>query len=383
MKKQVIIIIRNAKSYDFGGGERFPIYLSEVLKTNGLKPITISHSKKLLEFAKGRDMMTIRGPWWSFQDWSSWRIIFIPLYVVWQLFLVIWYLSVFLIHKPKAVHIQSKDDFISATVAARLIGARTIWTDHADLKHIWKNIDIWFKNPTGHMVYWAAHLAHNITVVSQSEMREVSNNLSGSSHIKSKLSVVYNGCADLAKEYTPSKQANFIFCLAGRVVTDKGVGEAIKAFQILKSKYKDIRLNIIGDGPEMKKFRSLANSTSGISFLGHMNEPFQSIINCDVFLLPTYHEGFSVALVEACMLGMPIIATRVGGNVEIIKNEETGLLVHPKSVDELVDAMERLYIDNDLREKISDNVRKQYLEKFIFDNIVRERFMPLYEKNSD
>lgn len=378
-----IIIIRNAKSYDFGGGERFPIYLSEVLETNGLKPITISRSRKLLEFAKGRGIATIRGPWWSFQEWSSWRIIFLPLYVVWQLFLIIWYSFVFLIHKPKAVHIQSKDDFISATVAARLIGARTIWTDHADLKHIWKNIGIWYKNPTGHMVYWAAHLTHNITVVSQSELREVSANISISSPIKSKLNVVYNGCADLAKEYTPRRQANFIYCLAGRVVTEKGVGEAIKAFQVLNIKHKNIRLNIIGDGPEMKKFQSLAKNTPDITFLGHMNEPFQSIVDCDVFLLPTYHEGFSVALVEACMLGMPIIATRVGGNVEIIIDEETGLLVPPQNVYELANAMERLHNDKQFREKISINARKQYLEKFIFDNIVRERFIPLYEKNSD
>lgn len=383
MKKQVIILIRNANAYDFGGGERFPVYLAEALQKNNLHPLIVSRSKKLRDFAKSRKITSLLGPWWSFQDWSGWKLIFLPAYTLWQLFLTFWYLILFLKNRPKAVHIQSKDDFISATIAAKLVGVRIVWTDHADLKHIWKNIDIWYRNPTGHMIYWTSRLADDITVVSRSELDKVSANLPKKSNIKSKLTVIYNGCADMANAYPHQKHDGFVYCLAGRIVTDKGVGEAIEAFRSVRSNYRDTRLHIIGDGPEMNKFKEIARGVDGITFLGHMNEPFDSIVNCDVFLLPTYHEGFSVALVEASMLGMPIIATEVGGNIEIISNEQTGLLVPAKDPAALTDAMNKLYRDEGLRNKLASNARQQYLERFVFDNIIKERFIPIYEKNID
>ena len=100
--------------------------------------------------------------------------------------------------------------------------------------------------------------------------------------------------------------------------------------------------------------------------------------NADIFIHPTYHEGFSVALVEAGMMSLPIIATAVGGNVEIIENEETGLLVQPKSSDELLGAMKELYENKALREKLAKNTRAQYVAKFQFNTIVKESFIPLY-----
>ena len=97
---------------------------------------------------------------------------------------------------------------------------------------------------------------------------------------------------------------------------------------------------------------------------------------------PTYHEGFSVSLVEASMMQKPIIATAVGGNVEIIQNGKTGILVPAKDSAALEQAMEQLFTDGKLRDMLAHHAREQYLERFVFNTIVKERFMKLYEKTS-
>ena len=75
----------------------------------------------------------------------------------------------------------------------------------------------------------------------------------------------------------------------------------------------------------------------------------------------------------------PVIATSVGGNVEMIVDNETGLLVPVKDTDSLYEAMEKLYRDPKLRKRVAKNARKQYEDRFVFDVIVKEGFIPLYE----
>lgn len=374
-----IIIIRNAYQHDFGGGERFPVFLAETLIKNDCEPIIVSQNKTLLNFATEKNIRTHSGLWWHRQQWNSWRVVLFPVYVMWQIRLYCWYSKLFKQEQPTAVHVQSKDDFIAATYAAKHQGIRVVWTDHADLKHVWRNITVPIKNPVGKWVYRAAKKADAITVVSQSELREVSSHLPNDSMIKNKLHVVYNGCADVLAAYPTTEHTPITYIIANRLVTDKGISEAIEAFKILHTKHTNTQLIIAGDGPEKETFISRAKDTNAIIFVGHQTNPYTAIASADIFLQPTYHEGFSVVLVEASMLQKPIIATAVGGNVEIITDNITGLLVPAKNTQELYKAMERLYSDTTLRAALAQNARKQYEKQFTFDTIVKEGFIPLYE----
>lgn len=380
-KKETIILIRNAKSYDFGGGERFPVFVAEALQNLNFRPIIISHHTKVLSLAKSHRITTINGWWWDKQNWSGWNIILLPVYILWQLLLMFYYLGNFIVLQPKAVHIQSKDDFIAATFAARLIGSRSIWTDHADLKHIWKNVRIWYKNPVGKIVYFAAHFAHAITLVSKSEQTEVTTNLPADSSVLNKISVVHNGVTDKLGDYPRDKHTDFTFGVVGRLVVDKGINEAIDAFSIVNVKHPNAKLLLVGSGPDEDLFKNKAKHNPNITFTGHQTDPLAYLAKLDVFMQPTYHEGFSVSLVEATMMQLPIIATNVGGNVEIINHEQTGLLVNSQDSAQLAEAMERLYTNPKLSEDLAKNARQQYVDNFIFDTIVKERFVPLYEKN--
>ncbi|MCX6728183.1 MAG: glycosyltransferase family 4 protein [Candidatus Saccharibacteria bacterium] len=379
MSKRKVIIIRNAKSYDFGGGERYPVFLGEVLQKNDFYPVIVSQHPRLLDFAHSRSVKTVKGWWWSNQNWSGPRIILFPIYFLWQIALFFWYLHLFIRMKPDIIHIQSKDDFIAATWAGRILGKKVVWTDHADLKHIWKNIGIWYKNPVGKLVHWSARFANTITPISNSELSLISANLRVKDPIRKKMEVVYNGVNDDATDYPEKSSKNFTYCVVSRLVTDKGIGEAIEAFSRLAMDYPDDQLLVIGDGPESKKFESLAIKASNIKLLGYQKDPLEYIAKCDVFVHPAYHEGFGISLVEAGMLSKPIIASAVGGIVEIVTDHETGLLVKEKDVDSLQNAMKLLRDNKTLRDKLGKAARNQYKKRFQFDQIVKEKFIPIYE----
>lgn len=384
MRKSEIILIRNAQPYDFGGGERFPVFLAAILCKNNVSALIVSRNPKLIEYAQSLKLDTHKGLWWSNQNWSGRRALLFPTYVMWQLVLFAWYLGLFMRIHPKAVHIQSKDDFIAATYAGRLVGARVVWTDHADLKHIWKNLRVWHKNPVGKWVFCAARFAHAITVVSKSELAEVTAHLADNAQIRDKITVVYNGSEDKYSNY-PSHLVGdiFTYCIVSRLVTDKGIGEAITAFRAIHERHPQTRLLLVGNGPEQDKFIAQAGGEESIVFAGYQSDPLSYIAQSHVFMQPTYHEGFSVSLVEASMMQKPIIATAVGGNVEIIQNGKTGILVPAKDSAALEQAMEQLFTDGKLRDTLAHNARAQYLKRFVFNTIVSERFMKLYEKTPD
>jgi len=382
MKISRAIIIRNAKKYDFGGGERFPVFLCKELEKLNFNPIIVSRSPKLIFFAKDNKINAIRGWWWSWQNWSGKFALLFPVYLTWQIILTFWYLGLFIQKKPDVIHIQSKDDFIAATWAGKVLGKTVVWTDHADLKHIWMSIGIWYKNPVGKLVHWSARFTDKIMVISKSERSLIGANLKKNDPIMNRLSVIYNGVADIAKEFKKTAKSSFTFCVATRMVSDKGIGEVIKAFNNFSSTYPNDQLLIIGDGPESDKFTQLANKNPQIKMLGYKKDPLGFIAKCDVFVHPTYHEGFSMSILEACMLGKPIITTRVGGNVEIIKDGETGLLVKEKDVDSLQSAMKLLREDPKLRAKLGYNARKQYTAKFDFEKIVKNEIIPIYRRET-
>ena len=379
MARSSVILIRNAAPQDFGGGERFPVFLAQELQQADFQPLILSRHRTLLAYAKDQGVSHRRTWWWSQQNWSGRRVMLFPIYLVWQLLLTFYYITLFLRYRVKVVHLQSRDDFIAGSIAGRLVGARVIWTDHADLKHIWRHITVWYRNPVGKLVALAGRLAHTITVVSQSEQQLVTLNLSSHSPLRTKIIVVYNGVEDRYNTYTHDTHDVFTFCIAGRLVIDKGVGEAIEAFRYFQAHHPKSQLLLIGDGPDRVKFEQQAKGLP-IHFLGHQTDPLPEVARADVYLHPTYHEGFSISLIEASMLGLAIIATKVGGNPEIIHHQKTGLLILVKDSAALTEAMERLYNNPSLRLSLGRAARQQFTELFVFRQIVAKKFIPLYNR---
>lgn len=374
----VVILIRNAFAHDFGGAERFPVHLAKQLNMNNIQTTVISSQPRLLKYAESQHIPRQKGIWLQKQNWSGWRILLLPIYFLWVVWLTKWYIRA--IHDLGAdiVHPQSRDDFIAATFAAKLKRKRVIWTDHADLKYIYQNTTKWYKNPVGHLVKYASRFADVITVVSHNELTHIAKAL-GSNPDK-KYRVIHNGVSDISTP--PLSRDNrdkdcVIYCATSRLVEAKGISELITAFRTLKM--PDIRLWLVGDGPDEKVFREQASDDQRIVFWGHKDDPLPYVATSDVFVHPSHHEGFSLSIVEAAMLGKPIIACNTGGNPEIVTSDN-GILVPISDEDALAEAMRRLYDNHNFRDKLSKQSRKDFLNNFRFETIVKERFVPLYEK---
>lgn len=370
-----IALIRNSYSFDVGGAEIFPISLAGILNQHGYEPFILSANNKTLGMAKAAKLKTARSPWWSFQNFSGKFILLFPLYVLWQIYLTVWYLVFGLKNNVTVYHPQSRDDFISATFAAKLSGKKVIWTDHADLKYVFANHKKWYKNPVGKFVYIASKLADRIVLISYSEKKLIEDVLGKT--LPAKYTVIHIGVVDT---YKPTKRSSdkVVFVTTSRLVKAKGIGELIEAFKLIND--KNAVLKLCGDGPDAAYFKSLANGVNNIEFLGHVKDVPQVLQNADVFVHPSYHEGFGLSLVEAEMCGLPIIACTVGSVPEIVKDGVNAILVQPKNVKELVEAIRSLARSQKLRTKMGQAGRTIYLDNFQLDKIVKEKFIPLYEK---
>lgn len=377
-KKQHVLIVRNAYSFDFGGGERYPINLAIELKENKLEPVVATAHKQILELGKSQNIHCIKMPWLSNQQFSGHRALLLPFYVLWQAYLFFWYLYAVVRYGIDVVHIQSRDDFIAGTLAARLLHRRVIWTDHADLKYIFQNVGVLHKNIIGKFVYACSKLSHSIVIVSKNELRLIKQSL----HPKElkKVELIYNGIRDAKIPAIRNTPKNLhTFALTSRLVGTKGIGEVIGASRMLDEADVRHRVLFLGEGPEESLFRDQAGSS--VQFLGYPKNALSILAGADTFVHPTYNEAFSLSLVEAAMLGMPVITTSVGGNPEIIEDHKTGILVEPKNSTELYNAM--LFAINHTAEMKAYGaaLRTSYVAHFQFDKLVRDKLVPLYNSS--
>ena len=376
--KRRVLIVRNAYAYDFGGGERMPVDIASELVALGLTPLIVSRSKKLLDYASSKNIKSIRGWWWSHQNWSGYRIVFTPVYFIWQLLLVVWYLTLFIKHRPQVIHAQSKDDFIAATLAGRMLGKKIVWSDQADLKYIYQNIFTWYKNPVGKIVWLCGKLASCIILTSQSDKFLIEQAVNRK--LPKQYRVVYNGIPDQPEFLNKHHDGKtVVFAATSRLVTAKGIGELIEAFKNLLKRNGDIELWLFGEGPEEVKFKKMAGSERKIFFKGFPTDTLAQVAKADVFVHPSYLEGFSISLIEAAMLAKPIIACRVGGNPEIIKENLNGILIQDQDVNSLQEAMGQLAANRELRDSFGAQSRKIYENGFNLKRVVEDHYLKIYE----
>jgi len=138
-----------------------------------------------------------------------------------------------------------------------------------------------------------------------------------------KVKVIYRGrdIRNYPEWNIPALQDKFIWLAVGRLIPQKGYDNLIDAFQLLKAQYPNIQLRIIGDGPLREvldvQIRRL-NLAEDIILEGNKPMGWKHLYYAHAFVLPSLSEGFSGALVEACIAGIPIVASDIPMNLEAI-----------------------------------------------------------------
>ncbi|MDI1443265.1 glycosyltransferase [Polyangium sp. 6x1] len=130
-------------------------------------------------------------------------------------------------------------------------------------------------------------------------------------------------------------------CVA-RLSAEKDHASLIQAFARVRTSHPGARLTLVGDGAERASLEELVKKfglQGAVSLLGHRDDVAALLPGFDLFALASRTEGTSLTLLEAAAAGLPIVATRVGGNPEIVTNGETGLLVPAGEPAALADAI--------------------------------------------
>lgn len=374
---QTVFLIRNVAPEKFGGGETYQLKLAEKLKSHGFSPAILTNSKELLTRTKSERITTYVPPYIESQNWSGLKNFLLPAYFVKLKAQQRWYETLFKQERPAVINVQSRDDWLSATLAARRVGnIKILWTDHMDFRSwvLW-NVDKKLKNPIGKLIVRRASLADKIIMISDYERAWLAHLLREKT--PKNLITIKNGVTDEFSNYKNIKPKPNSLVYLGRLVDYKGISELLAAFEIVLKNHPDATLHLYGSGP----LASTIKPSKHLVLHGETDKPLKALAEHQIFILPSYREGLSLSLLEAAMMQKTIIATDVDGNPEVVEDKKSGLLVPPKDPVTLASAMQKLLDDPKLAKSLARNARQTYEERFDLDRIFDEQMLPLYNND--
>jgi glycosyltransferase involved in cell wall biosynthesis len=170
------------------------------------------------------------------------------------------------------------------------------------------------------------------------------------------------------------------FSFVGRIVNDKGIEELLIAFDRL-SQSKKVKLILVGLfeddlDPISEKSRLIMKSNRNVILTGFQNDVRSYIAASDVFVFPSYREGFPNVVMQACCLEVPCIVSDINGCNEIIEHNKTGLIVKPKNADDLFEAMAFLASDDAKRREFAGRSREfvaaNYNQEYFWNELLKE-----------
>jgi glycosyltransferase involved in cell wall biosynthesis len=201
--------------------------------------------------------------------------------------------------------------------------------------------------------------------------------------LEEKIEVLYNGIeiqtfTDYGKD--PELLQKFklqkifpVIGTVGRLDFRKGQIFLIRAIAKLKGTYPDIKLIIVGGGElenELKEECKRLGITDIVFFLGTQKNIKNFLSILDIFILPSLQEGLSISLIEAMSMGKSVIATNIGGIPEVVSDKVDGLLVEPKNIDMIVEAVKFILNNAEQRDKMRENARIKVEKKFSIENYI-------------
>lgn len=278
---------------------------------------------------------------------------------------------------PDILHCYSFTAELWGAIATRLLPASERPTLITSVRGTYE----WYSANQWRMKHWASQRSQGI----------ISNSREGAEYAArqmglpmSRFSIVHNGVevpeppadavAALRKEYTattPDGQADAPFetllLFVGRLVEHKNLPRLLDAFARLAAERPHVRLLLVGGGPLhdtlAARIRELKLDERAL-LLGERSDVAALMKAADLLVAPSLREGMSNVILEAMALGLPVLATRVGGTPEVIEDGRHGVLVDPTDTQALADAMLQLIDDPVRRQAIGQAGRQKVLEQY-------------------
>lgn len=229
-------------------------------------------------------------------------------------------------------------------------------------------------------VHWVVQQVLNSAVRVTTQSQDIAQRLSQGYRLKSPSVIIPLGIPWVPMPGLPIPEtALFRLLGVGRLVVRKGFDTAIRALPLLPP---SVHLTLVGDGPEKTSLLELAQQlgvSSRLQLPGAVfdQEKWKLLAGAQVYVLPSLHEGFSLATVEAMMMGLPVVASNVGGQIDYLKEKSNALLIPPQNPAALAEAVTQLMSNPDLRQHMSQ--ANLELSKQFTDQTMAEKYQHLYE----
>lgn len=191
------------------------------------------------------------------------------------------------------------------------------------------------------------------------------------------IEVIYNGVLQVSSAVPPPSpdEEGVTALFVGRLVDHKNIPVLLRAMTRLREAGVPIRLRIVGDGP-LRKAHSEHVVTAGlgdiVEMLGERSDTPELMAAADFIVMPSIREGLSNVILEAMAAGRAVIASAVGGNVELVESMQTGLLFASDDDVALATAMRLLAENRPLRERLGACGRELAMDRFTVSAMVRE-----------
>jgi glycosyltransferase involved in cell wall biosynthesis len=155
----------------------------------------------------------------------------------------------------------------------------------------------------------------------------------------------------------------------------KRTDDVLEAFRLLRANGVDACLCMVGDGPDRERLERRASELGVIRdtlFLGYQDDVAPYYGAFDALVLPSANEGTPVSVIEALAAETPVVATRVGGVPDVVRDGEEGYLVETGATDELADRLTRLARDPELRRRLGESGRRRVLSRYAVERLIED-----------
>ena len=279
------------------------------------------------------------------------------------------------------IHTHGYKSDIFGIIAARLTGSKAVSTPHGFENAPNPKLQFFIKLGCVALKYF-----DKITPLSEglkSDMERIKIN-------PNKLELIMNGVDLEEVEEEKEKRSDPIYPnegekkigYIGQIAHRKNVGDLLNAFEMLYKEHKNVRLIVIGDGPQRheleERSKSLA-SASRIEFLGYRNDRLRFLKEMDLFSMTSSLEGIPRCMMEAMAMEVPVAAYDIPGVDKLIIPNQTGLMAPFGQVEALKQCWERLLFDKPFSTKIAQNGRKHVIENFSAKRMAEE-YTRLYQE---
>ena len=377
-------IVHVVYSLDMGGAESLVVQLARLQRARGHQVSVICQSnlgilgERLLRESYRVDVVGTGNPLLRFPRW-------------WRLFGEL---------RPDVVHCHNPAPTIQAAPAARLRGARTVLSTRHSL------VAPPYNRKEERLYSIAARFCDWIVGICEATCINLRN---APGARPTRIVRVYNGAAPIAPvppgEWPtadapetrtsggqPPMLAPVTLVFIGRLAAVKDLATLIRAFALAKQQAPNLRLWIVGNGPERHHLEALAaelglttpalpenTSTPAITFWGERHDVPRFLSAADIFVMSSTSEGLPMSLLQAMSAGLPALVTDVGGMAEVVQNANCGLRTPVGDPAAMAQAILRLAHNPGLRQQLAANGRAAYHQHFTLEHM-EQAYADLYTR---